>query len=837
MKSVQRSIAQCAVVLASGLAATLHAQNSFNEIAQSAGIVHEHIPGFDQFGWAPLPNAMMRDWCQSGIAVGDLDLDGDPDVVLCGSLTPPAVYRNDGSSFVDVTASANLESSEFYRVPALGDYDRDGDLDLFIGALDGGQGPTPGKSRLYRNEGGLVFSDVTSLAGTIGNGHTTYAKWLDLDMDGLADLLTGEFHVTPNLWYRNNGDGTFSELGAAMGLDVGGSTHVLTAFDSDEDGALDVFVGNDYLASAAIGYPDNLGDVHLARQADGTYLDVSAGSGFDHMQGIMGFAVGDVNVDGLVDIYKSNAGQNKLALNHAWPSGTPWTDAETIYGIPVAVLPDINNPGLTGSAISWGATFTDFNLDGWNDLYCVNGMIPNGMSVRSEQNFFMLNGGPARGYRFRDRTAQVGLLDNYDDRALAPCDVNLDGRMDMFVGPVAGFTRLFINNLNVGTRGWLAVKPVANTSQPFGTGVRAWWLDTVGREHQDIVDVEAPTASQGEIMAYFGTGPLASVDLNVRFPSGITLSLPATAKNQVVRPVEPELIRLSRRTAPIGSGSITVTAFAHDSSGAALGASATVAIDVPGLSPTGPVQNVSGNEFLRSFAAPAVQGSFAVSVDFDGFAVAIHPQVHFFDPSDASGTRLQADAWAVRAGSDDRIRVEVAPRTAQGIGLGTGLTVAGDLGGVAPLTGTLDLGDGRYELLFAAPPQTGIHALSVSVGGSPVPASLLIEAAGSADFAATGISSEDTTSVNSPWIDRVKLAITPRDGAGLRLGPAADVELVPIPDAGTAALAVHTNTNKPQVDGDFIFVADKAPGSSGAASGVFELRVDGGLLGTIPYAF
>jgi hypothetical protein len=555
------------------------------------------------------------------------------------------------------------------------------------------------------------------------------------------------------------------------------------------------------------------------------------------MQGIMGFAVGDVNADGLLEVYKSNAGQNKLAQNHGWPTGTAWTDAELTFGIPIAILPDINNPGQSGPAISWGSTLTDFNLDGWNDLYCVNGMIPNGMSVRSEQNFFMQNGGPARAYRFKDRTAQVGLLDNFDDRALAPCDVNLDGRMDMFVGPVAGFTRLFVNNLNVSTRGWLAVKPVANTSQPFGTGVRAWWLDTAGREHQDIVDVEAPTASQGEIMAYFGTGPLATVDLNVEFPSGITLTLPATARNQVVRPVEPELIRLSARTAPIGSGSVSVTAFAHDSSGMALDASATVTISASGLAPLGAVQNVSGNEFTRSFAAPSAPGSHAVSVSFDAFDVAIHPQVHFFDPSDSTGTQLQASAWAVRAGSADPIRVEVAPRTAQGIGLGTGLTVTGDLGGAAPLSTALDMGDGRYELLFSAPAATGIFTLSIRVGGSLVPASLIIEAAGPADFAATGVFTESTTALNSPWIDRVKLAITPRDGSGLRLGPAADVELTPIPDAGTPTLVVHINTNAPQVDGDFHFVVDKAPGSSGTASGVFELRVAGTLLGILPYSF
>jgi hypothetical protein len=152
------------VFAAAAVASIPCAQNSFTEVAQSIGVVHEHIAGFDQFGLSPLPNSMMRDWCQSGIAVGDLDLDGDPDVVMCGSLTPPAVFRNDGTSFVDVTASAGLESSEFYRVPALGDFDRDGDLDLFTGALDGGQGPTPGKSRLYRNEGGFVFTDVTCLA-------------------------------------------------------------------------------------------------------------------------------------------------------------------------------------------------------------------------------------------------------------------------------------------------------------------------------------------------------------------------------------------------------------------------------------------------------------------------------------------------------------------------------------------------------------------------------------------------------------------------------------------------------------------------------------------------
>ena len=271
-------------------AAAAAPQDAFVERALELGVVHHSLAGFDRIGGMV---DGVWDYAQTGVGIGDLDGDGDQDLVLAGGLLPNTVLRNDGTTFTDVTHLTDFRRNELDRCVALGDYDDDGDLDVYLGSLRGGHFALEGRSRLYRNEGGFSFTDVTDLAGVSGRGHSLFAQFFDVDRDGLLDLYVGEFHVTQNAFYLNNGDGTFRDAGTDYGVDFPGSAHATSFLDSDGDGELDLFIGNDYLVGAIVGAPANFADVQLSAPPGGSpFVNVGSGSGMDVARGIMGFAWG-----------------------------------------------------------------------------------------------------------------------------------------------------------------------------------------------------------------------------------------------------------------------------------------------------------------------------------------------------------------------------------------------------------------------------------------------------------------------------------------------------------------------------------------------------------------
>ena len=828
----------------------------FVERASEVGLVHELATGFDEIGNLSLliPDVHLVDWAQRGLAVADFDGDGDPDVVAAGGVLPNTVLRNDGGLFTDVTAAAGIEVGAFDTAPALADFDLDGDLDLYIGVLDqGSMGGVviPGRGRMYRNLGGGVFEEISTLAGAPGGGYTIFSQWVDLDSDGLLDLALSEFYNAENRFYRNNGDGTFTDVGADLGLDSHGSTHVTGAADGDQDGVLDLFVGNDWGAST-IAQLDGINDIDkfYRGQKDAPFLDISAGSGADQLGGIMGLAFGDVNYDGRLDMYKTDLGENRMVVNFGYPAGPPWTEEAAYYGVEAHPVPDPETSPPTNKAVGWGAVFLDVDFDLWLDLFTVNGQVGKAAPY-GQRNFLWTGDGPGAGFTLTDRTAEFGLYDEIDDRCLAVGDYDADGDLDLIVAPTSGFLRYFENQVDRAGQGWLAVRPVCGTSAPGGFGVMARFTDSLGYPHVRQIGLDGNTASQNENLAYFGLGDETAVDLEVEFPSGLILTFPATAPNQTVVAVEPELVRPSARTLPIGPSPIqpgsnrqptpvapadlyAVSAFAHDASGNPLDETATVTIETPGLVAVSGVLHVQGNEFRRYFRAPVSPGAYRTEVTFDGWTVKIRPRIHFFDPSDTSGTEVAVRPAAVRAGSTDTFEVVVAPKTDDGLSLGPGLLVNIDVPGATALSGTLDLGDGRYRATFEAPAVTGLYGVSVSKDGVPLAAGAELEAAGVADPAVTDLHLEPPDPLASANRAQYRLLLTPRDAAGRRLGPMADVEVTAVPTAGSVSVRGDLYPFG-QRDGDFPVLVQKPDFHS--VSGVLEVRVDGQLLGVVPYAF
>ncbi|MEM7308445.1 MAG: VCBS repeat-containing protein [Planctomycetota bacterium] len=821
---------------------------AFAERAAELGLTHEFVSGLDRIG-----SGNVVDQLQAGMAVGDLDGDGDLDVVCCGGVGLNSVFLNEGGVFVDASEAAGIEVGELDRAPALADYDGDGDLDLFLGALDGGDGDLPGRSRLYRNDGAATFDEVTTVAGTTGAGHSIFAQWYDLDLDGLLDLYVCEFHGSLNRWYRNNGDGSFTEAAEKVGIAWPGAAHASAIADTDGDGLPEVAVGNDYIVAFWTSLSTNAGDGLLHHGPEHLFTDVTPGSGCDHMRGIMGLAWADVDYDGDLDLYKTDVEDNYLMINAGWPgSGAPWVERQDFYGVTNPTVPDPE--GGEARSVGWAAVFLHADRDPWLDLFVVNGKVGgasevNPFSSSDQQNFLFLGEGPGASFTFRDASLDYGFAAGIDDRGAAIGDLDGDGDPELLVSPANGELRCYVNEVDPASGGTLVVEARGHTSAPGGIGARVSWTDALGWTHVVPIGGDGPTASQHDARAYLALGAEAEVDVTVQFPSGLTRTYAGVPAGSTLVAEEPELLRVPFRARAIASTAgpgayglgglplssiFEVRAFAHDAAGTPLDASASVAIEIEGLTALGGVEHVAANEFRRAFRTPVEPGSFRVRAQMDDFAVRVEPVLRFYAAGDVSATTVALVPEAVRAASADLVEVQVAPKAKGGVLQRAVGHVQVALGGAPPIASAQE--GALWTFAFAAPDKPGLYPVAVVVDGQVVAAPDL-EVAGVGSAAQTTVYHEEPSHVQAMAPHQLKLKITPRDAAGLRLGPEAQLALVPMPDAGTAEVVLRADLwPRGQRDGEFVFVLEKPLASEdNAAAGSLQLLVDGEDLGLWPY--
>jgi cytochrome c-type biogenesis protein CcmH/NrfG len=338
------------------------------------------------------------------VAVGDYDGDGDEDLYAAAA-GGGLLLRNDHGVFADVTQETGTGTSGGV-VAVFGDYDNDGRLDLFV-ARQGGD-------VLLQNRGDGTLHDVSRSAGIADGWASSAPLFLDADHDGDLDLLLPG--PGPNRLYRNNGDGSFLESAARMGLAGPAGNHRSAAFgDFDGDAGLDLIVAN-----------EDAGVELYRNQLGGRFANVTASSGLEPGTGVAALAVGDYNNDGSLDVFLAGAGAGQSSLFTNKGDGSFERDRR-----PTSMFGALRDLSVRQAA------FLDFDNDGWLDLLVLGESRGGARGVR-----LFRNGAPGR---FDDMSSRLPD-DPGSARAVAVLDYDEDGDLDLVVAQADGALRLLRND-------------------------------------------------------------------------------------------------------------------------------------------------------------------------------------------------------------------------------------------------------------------------------------------------------------------------------------------------------------------------------------------------------
>ncbi len=403
-----------------------------------------------------------------GAAWGDYDNDGDPDLYLSKYGVANSLMRNNGTSLSSVT-NPLLNDTGNGRGVAWADYDNDGDLDLYLANAGSA-------NKLFRNEGGGNFTGVTgSPVNDPGDGRGV--AWADYDNDGDVDLYLVNAYSTNKL-FQNDGAGSFVDVTSAPLDHAGIGTGVAWA-DYDNDGDPDLYVVNHGQANKL-----------FRNDGGGNFTDVTTAPLNDAGNG-RGVAWGDYDNDGDLDLYLSNAlSANKLFRN------------DGAAGFKDVTTPLLGNTG-DGRGVEWG----DYDNDGDLDLYLSNYL---------SANKLFENDGAGN---FSDATPLL-LGDVNSGEGVASADYDNDGDLDIYLVNSSTFDRFFQNDLPPGNH-WLHVDLTGTVSNRSGIGAR---VRVVAGGLSQIREVSAGSGylSQSSLTAEFGLGSATMVDtLEILWPNGI----------------------------------------------------------------------------------------------------------------------------------------------------------------------------------------------------------------------------------------------------------------------------------------------------------------------------
>lgn len=406
--------------------------------------------------------------------------------VLCAFLAfLPGIIL--AQSFSNVAGSANVADSGNGRGVAWGDYDSDGDLDLYLA--------NEGTNRLFRNNNNGTFSNVAGSANVADGGTGAGVTWGDYDNDGDLDIYMTNGPGTNRL-YRNNGDGTFSNIAGSANVDDGSWAYAVTWGDYDNDGDPDLFMGSESYIRL---YRNNGND---------TFTDV-AGSVGVYGTAAFGAAWADYDNDEDLDLYIASSSTNRLFRNNG--DGT-FSDVT-------------GSAGVSDGAISMGVTWGDYDNDGDADFY---------VTSREVNRLFRNNGNGA----FSNVASSVNAAGvAWWSRGAAWADYDRDGDLDIYVANGWDVVNWLFRNNGTANR-WLHVELTGTVSNRSGIGARVTAVTGSTRQRRDVGGGEGYW-SQSSLPVEFGFGSTTTVDeLTIHWPSGNEQTLNNVATNQLLAVTE-----------------------------------------------------------------------------------------------------------------------------------------------------------------------------------------------------------------------------------------------------------------------------------------------------------
>jgi len=491
-----------------------------------------------------------------GVAIFDYDGDGLPDIylengstmaALQGKEKPPraALYHNLGHwKFEDVTDKAGVANERWGMGVAVGDYDNDGRPDLYVSNF--------GVSRLYHNNGDGTFTDVAEKLGVARKGWSTGATWGDYDGDGRLDLfvpgyLEIDFNNLPrspaeankpgsvsqnfcqfrgapvmcgprslpgegDTLYHQKADGTFEDVSVKAGVDDPQKYYgFASAFvHVNEDNLLDLIVVN-----------DSTPKLLYINKGDGTFEETGYPSGValnenGREQAGMGLAIGDYDNDGRVDFHITNFSDDSNVLYHNDGEGN-FTDVTFMAGLGEVTLP----------FLGWGTVFLDYDNDGWKDIMVANGHVYPAVdehqwgTTYAQQPLLFRN---LKNGKFERIGAAPGsaLAYAWSARGMAIGDLDGDGRLDVVFNNCDAKPAL-MKNVTAQPGHWLELRLVGDVTRKTprdATGAIVFVTTGKLRQRQDVVS-GASYASQNDYTMHFGLGGATSVDkVEVKWPNG-----------------------------------------------------------------------------------------------------------------------------------------------------------------------------------------------------------------------------------------------------------------------------------------------------------------------------
>jgi hypothetical protein len=510
------------------------------------------------------PNKNQIETMVAGVALLDFDGDGYLDIYLVNGAEIPSLqksspdywnrlfHNNHDGTFTDVTEKAGVAGAGYGMGVAVGDYDNDGRPDIFVANVAGNQ--------LFHNNGDGTFSDVTTkahLAGASHNGRKMWSVgggWFDYNNDGLLDLFVVNYcqwevnkdpycalkegvraYCHPNKYlplhntlYRNNGDGTFTDVSHETGIDAFPGKGMSVSFaDYDGDGFTDAFVANDTMPNFLF---HNLGGKRFEE------VGVSAGVAFspdgNALSG-MGSDFRDVNNDGLPDIWHTAVEHEDFPLFVNQGKGV-FVDATVPSGL----------GQLTNRMTGWSNGIFDFDNDGWKDLFVaranvmdnIQQAIPSESSTEPNSVFRNLGTG-----MFADVSREAGpdFLIPGANRGIAFGDIDNDGRIDAVVTALNGQVKLF-HNISATDSHWILIRLTGTKSNRMGLGAKVRITTDDGRTQWNEATTAVGYACASDSRVHFGLGSNRTIrELEIIWPSRIRQRLHNLEVDRILTVEEP----------------------------------------------------------------------------------------------------------------------------------------------------------------------------------------------------------------------------------------------------------------------------------------------------------